>query len=116
MEDIIEMHVDTLMGNSSDSLKVQLIKNIGVGKITNESVIEALIVCLASESRGVRNTALETLGEFGVTTSEELENRMNSLQMFPELYTGQKEKFVHPLDVSFYLHSVLSLHDYSFVL
>ena len=95
--EMVEKHIDA-MSDASNSLKIQLMKNIEIAQISNNSVIEVLIINLASSDIMVRRTALEVLCEFGVTSSAELESRMNSLKMFPERFKGYT-KFVHPLDV-----------------
>ncbi|KAJ3302756.1 hypothetical protein HDV03_004573 [Kappamyces sp. JEL0829] len=98
MRRLVEKQVD-ILETAPDSLKIHLITNIGISGVTLESALQSLIVCLASTNKGVVHAAVDALANFGVSTSDDLESKMNEYHMFSDFKTVAKEKFVHPLDV-----------------
>ena len=101
VEKLAEIQVNLLMSKPSDRLKVQIIRNLGLVQVGKDFIVESLIVQLASNSKSVVQAALEALGNYGVNTSEDLENKMNDFQMFPDFKVYIRQKFIHPLDVRF---------------
>ncbi|KAJ3271703.1 WD repeat-containing protein 87 [Terramyces sp. JEL0728] len=81
-------------------LQVQIIENLGASKQPSESIMLSLITSLNSKEDIVAKAAIDALGNFGISTKEDLQEAMKNYHMFNEcrIFTP-KVKFIHPLDI-----------------
>ena len=91
------------MQHAPAGFKIQLIKNIGNAAQATESIVVNLICALNDSDPRVVKAAVNALGNLGITSREELYNRMQEYHMLNEFkMEAQKTKWVHPLDVILY--------------